>query len=93
MSDDKEKVYDEKIAPLMQQVQRLCLQNGLAMFAMVDLGEGDDQGHRAAAILHQPLPDHTSPFGVFMCIAHGVKDPKDLPGEAVAVRPKEGELN
>lgn len=41
---DKENVYDEQIAPLMEQIISICNENGLSMFASYYIKNDEENG-------------------------------------------------
>lgn len=41
---DKENVYDEQIAPLMEQIIAICNENGLSMFASYCIKNDEENG-------------------------------------------------
>jgi hypothetical protein len=52
--DDKEKVYDDEVAPLLRQVCDLCEKHGMPMLAVVQFNQ-TDWGHTAYTSGPYPL--------------------------------------
>ena len=57
---DKEKVYDEKINPLMEQIIDICKENDLQMLASFALKERDKSGEDLKCTTYIPSEEYAS---------------------------------
>lgn len=64
----KEQVYDQQVAPLMEQIIRICQENKIAMLASFSLESEDDEGLRCTTALltdrYEPPDDFKAALGL-----------------------------
>lgn len=70
---NKEQIYDSQISPLMQQIIKICMDNGIAMMASFDIahdGEGPNGEDCSTLICSTLLPDENGTHNPLFVAAH-----------------------